>query len=148
MRNDIIFSIHNFIYMFLYMFLYNLYMFHSFSSHAESDILFLQQQYLLKAKNKENGLNGINGRWTLAASTWWYSLLAWRNCSPFHRNFRKGWQVLSSSFCENLGTLVPWVVPRFKSQVKSKNHFANDSLWTKRIFRDWPNFKPSNGYME
>ena len=40
-------------------------MFASFSCHAESvcaDILFLQQQYLLKAKNKENGLNGINGR--------------------------------------------------------------------------------------
>ena len=40
-------------------------MFASFSYHAEfvcADILFLQQQYLLKAKNKENGLNGINGR--------------------------------------------------------------------------------------
>ena len=50
-------------------------MFASFSCHAESvcaDILFLQQQYLLKAKNKENGLNGINGRWTLAVGTWWY----------------------------------------------------------------------------
>ena len=32
------------------------------SCHAESvcaDILFLQQQYLLKAKNKENGVNEI-----------------------------------------------------------------------------------------
>ena len=37
----------------------------SFSCHAESacaDILFLQQPCLLKDKNKENGLNGINGR--------------------------------------------------------------------------------------
>ena len=112
-------------------------MFASFLCHAESvcaDILFLQQQYLLKAKNKENGLNGINERWTLAASTWWYSLLTWRNCSSFHRSFRKSWQVLSSSFCENLGTLVPWVVPPFnKKMCLSKNHFANDSLWTKRI---------------
>ena len=133
-------------------------MFASFSCHAEfvsADISFLQQQYLLKAKNKDNGLNGINGRWTLTASTWWYSLLAWRNCSPFQRSFCKSWQVLSSSFCKNLGTLVPWVVPRFKTQVcLSKNHkkhtsvFANDSLWTQRIFGDWPNFKPSNGYME
>ena len=40
-------------------------MFASFSCHTEfvsADISFLQQQYLLKAKNKENGLNGINGR--------------------------------------------------------------------------------------
>ena len=70
----------------------------------------------------------------LAPSTWRYSLLAWRNCSSFHRSFRKSWQVLSSSFCENLGTLVPWVVPPFNKQMcLRKNHFANDSLWTKRI---------------
>ena len=40
-------------------------MFASFSSHSESlyaGILFLQQQYLLKTKNKENGVNGINGK--------------------------------------------------------------------------------------
>ena len=40
-------------------------MFASFSCHAESvcaNILFLQQQYLLKAKSKEIRVSGINGR--------------------------------------------------------------------------------------
>ena len=131
-------------------FLSIMYMFPSFSCHAESvcaNILFLQQQYLIKTKSKEVGVSGINGRWTSAASTWRYSLLAWRNCSPFHWSFRKSWQVLSSSFCKNLDTLAPWVVPRFNTWVcLNKNNFANDSLWTKIIFGFWHNFKPSNGY--
>ena len=42
-----------------------MYIFASFSCHTESacaNILFLQQQYLLKAKSKEIGVSEMNGR--------------------------------------------------------------------------------------